>query len=189
MLLIEFPAIYCFSGHWASGRARSAVDVTEGFHAILAALAVHLLAALVGISWFIRYIFQHMTQAAVAILQKEKRILVCQRMRTARYGLKWEFPGGKVEEGESFFDCVQRELLEELSIAINAFDRSELQVNRYDDGGIFEVMYFFVSRFEGTPVNNAFEQICWVTLDELRSLDILEGNKSLVSQMNEDMFI
>jgi len=130
-----------------------------------------------------------MTQAAVAILQKEKRILICQRKKDARYALKWEFPGGEVEEGESFFECAKREVREELSIAIDAFDRSESQINRYDDGGVFEVMYFFVSRFEGVPVNNAFEQIRWVTLDELRSLDILEGNKPLVSRMHEDMFL
>ena len=130
-----------------------------------------------------------MTQAAVAILQKEKRIFVCQRKKNARYALKWEFPGGKVEEGESLFDCAKREVREELSITFDAFDRSESQINRYDDGGVFEVTYFFVSRFEGVPVNNAFEQIRWVTLDELRSLDILEGNKPLVSRMREDMFL
>ena len=129
-----------------------------------------------------------MTQAAVAILQKEKRILICQRKKTAPYALKWEFPGGKVEEGESFFDCVKREVLEELSITINVSDRSESQINRYDDGGVFEVMYFFVSRFEGTPVNSAFEQIRWVTLDELKSLDILEGNKPIVARMSGELF-
>lgn len=130
-----------------------------------------------------------MTQAAVAILQKEKRILICQRKKDARYALKWEFPGGKVEEGESFFECAKREVREELSMTIDAFDQSESQINRYDDGGVFEVMYFFVSRFEGVPVNNAFEQIRWVTLEELRSLDILEGNKPLVSRMDEGMFL
>ena len=129
-----------------------------------------------------------MTRAAVAIIQKDRRILICQRKKKSRYGLKWEFPGGKVEEGESFFDCMKRELREELSIAIDKFDRSESQINRYDDGGVFEVMYFFVSRFEGTPVNNAFEQIRWVTLPELRSLDILEGNKPIVARMNEATF-
>jgi 8-oxo-dGTP diphosphatase len=145
-------------------------------------------AARVGISWFIRYIFQDMTQAAVAILQKEKRILVCQRKKNARYALKWEFPGGKREEGETFFDCAKREVQEELSIAIDTFDRSESQINRYDDGGVFEVTYFFVSHFEGTPVNNAFEQIRWVTLEELRSLDLLEGNKPIVERMTETLF-
>jgi 8-oxo-dGTP diphosphatase len=129
-----------------------------------------------------------MTQAAVAIIQEEKRILICQRKKSARYGLKWEFPGGKVEEGESFFDCLKRELREELSIVVETVDRSESQINRYDDGGVFEVMYYFVSRFDGSPVNNAFEQIRWVTLAELRSLDILEGNKSIVARLSEAMF-
>jgi len=129
-----------------------------------------------------------MIQAAVAILQKEKRILVCQRKKNARYGLKWEFPGGKVEKGESFFECVRREVREELSITIDAFDRSESQINRYDDGGSFEVTYFYVSQFEGTPVNNAFEQIRWVTIDELRSLDVLEGNKPIIDRISDAIF-
>ena len=129
-----------------------------------------------------------MTQAAVAIIYKENRILVCQRKKIARYGLKWEFPGGKVKQGESLFDCVRREVKEELSLTIETYDRSESQVNRYDDGGVFEVTYFFVSHFEGSPVNNTFEQVRWVTLAELRSLDILEGNKPLVARMSEAMF-
>ena len=129
-----------------------------------------------------------MTQAAVAIIQKDKRILICQRRKNSRYGLKWEFPGGKVEPGESFFDCVKRELSEELSIVIQTSDRSESQVNRYDDGGIFEVMYFFVSKFDGTPVNNVFEQIRWVSLEELKSFDMLEGNKPIVERLTEAMF-
>jgi mutator protein MutT len=129
-----------------------------------------------------------MIQAAVAIIQKERRILLCQRKKSSRYGLKWEFPGGKVEHGESFFDCVKRELREELSIIVENFDSQESQVNRYDDGGVFEVMYFFVSHFEGTPENNAFEQIRWVTLTELKALDILEGNKSVVARMTEALF-
>jgi 8-oxo-dGTP diphosphatase len=129
-----------------------------------------------------------MTQAAVAILHKEDRILICQRKKEARYALKWEFPGGKVEKGEALFDCLKRELREELSITVETFDRSETQVNRFDDGGVFEVTYFFVSRFEGTPVNNAFHEIRWVTLGELRSLDILEGNKSVVARLSEAMF-
>jgi 8-oxo-dGTP diphosphatase len=156
---------------------------------VLGSGAVILLSEHVGISRFIRYIFQVMTRAAVAILQKDKRILICQRKKTARYALKWEFPGGKVERGESFFDCLRREVREELTLTIEAFDRSESQINRYDDGGVFEVMYFFVSRFEGMPVNNAFEQIRWVTLDELQSLDILEGNKPIVARMSETMFL
>jgi 8-oxo-dGTP diphosphatase len=143
----------------------------------------------IGISRFIRYIFPPMVRAAVAILQQEKRVLICQRKKHSRYELKWEFPGGKVEVGESLLECLKRELREELSIEIDGVDRSESRVNRYGDGGDFEVSYFFVSRFTGTPTNNVFEQIRWVTLAELKTLDILEGNKPLVAHLNEAIFL
>jgi len=124
-----------------------------------------------------------MTRAAVAILRKEKRFLVCQRKKGSRYELKWEFPGGKVEGGETILDCLKRELREELSVDVEIVDRSVSQVNRYDDGGEFEVTFFFVSRFAGEPVNNVFEQIRWVTIEELKSLDILEGNRIIIETM------
>jgi 8-oxo-dGTP diphosphatase len=130
-----------------------------------------------------------MTRAAVAILQDNRRILVCQRLKNSRYGLKWEFPGGKVEPGESAQDCIKREMREELSIDVETIGVMKSQVNRYDDGGVFEVTYCFILQFSGKPVNNAFEETRWVTLTELKSLDILEGNKSFVSTLDETMFL
>ncbi len=143
---------------------------------------------IVGFPRFIRYIFAEMIRAAVAILSKDKRVFVCQRKKNTRYALKWEFPGGKIESGESALDCLKRELREELSIDINDVDRTESQVNRYDDGGVFEVTYCYVSRFAGIPTNNTFEQIRWVTITELKALDILEGNKSVVANLSESLF-
>lgn len=143
---------------------------------------------IVGFPRFIRYIFAEMIRAAVAILSKDKRVFVCQRKKNTRDALKWEFPGGKIESGESALDCLKRELREELSIDINDVDRTESQVNRYDDGGVFEVTYCYVSRFAGIPTNNTFEQIRWVTITELKALDILEGNKSVVANLSESLF-
>jgi mutator protein MutT len=130
-----------------------------------------------------------MTRAAVAILRENGRILVCQRKKNSRYELKWEFPGGKVESGESVPDCVNRELREELSINVEIIGPMKSQVNRYDDGGVYEVTYCFILQFSGRPVNNAFDEIRWVTLTELRSMDILEGNKSFVSNLDESIFL
>ena len=83
---------------------------------------------------------------------------------------------------------MKRELREELSIVIGTVDGSELQINKYDDGGTFEVMYFFVSKFEGTPVNNVFEEIRWVPLGDLRCFDMLEGNRPIVDRLTEARF-
>ena len=130
-----------------------------------------------------------MTRAAVGILRDNRRVLVCQRKKNSRYELKWEFPGGKVESGESVQDCVRRELREELSIEVGTIGAMKSQVNRYDDGGVFDVTYCFILQFSGKPVNNAFEEIRWVTLTELRSMDILEGNETLVSELDESVFL
>lgn len=127
-----------------------------------------------------------MTRVAVAILRREGKVLICQRKEGARYGLKWEFPGGKLEPNETTIHCLERELREELSIQLNGIERMELQTADYDDGGKFEVAYCFVSEFEGEPRNNVFQEIRWVTLDELKQLDILEGNKLFVKQLTHE---
>ena len=127
-----------------------------------------------------------MTRVAVGILRKDGKVLVCQRKKGGRYELKWEFPGGKVEPGETVLDCLNRELREELSIEMQAIERMELTTADYSDGGRFEVAYCSISEFIGEPINNVFEEIRWATLDELRTLDILEGNKDFVARLTHE---
>jgi 8-oxo-dGTP diphosphatase len=124
-----------------------------------------------------------MIRVAVAVLCKENKILACQRKSGSRYGLRWEFPGGKLEDNESSADCIRRELREELSItAVNPL-LLETRQAFYDDGGWFEVSYFLVRDFSGEPQNNIFEQIRWLALEELKKLDNLEGNRSFIERL------
>jgi len=125
-----------------------------------------------------------MTRVAVGILRKNGKILACQRKKGSRYEFKWEFPGGKLEPGETPLQCLQRELREELSIDVNKVQKMEFQSAFYDDGGMFEVAYCHVSDFSGDPQNNVFENIRWVDAAELRRLDILEGNRSFVDKLD-----
>jgi mutator protein MutT len=124
-----------------------------------------------------------MTDVAVAILGKDKKILICQRKKNGRYGLKWEFPGGKLEPGESVEQCLRRELQEELLLTIHSIEHIKTEAAYYEDGGMFNVSYCFVSGYDGEPQNNVFEQIRWVTLDELKQTDMLKGNKSFIAQL------
>lgn len=124
-----------------------------------------------------------MTKVAVGILKRNGTLLLCQRKRGSRYGLKWEFPGGKLEPGETVERCLQRELSEELSITVRRIDNIDVRTSHYDDGGTFEVAYCYVSEFDGEPKNNVFEQIRWVRPEELPGLDHLEGNAELVSML------
>ena len=119
----------------------------------------------------------------VGLLQRDGKVLLCQRKRGARYELKWEFPGGKVEPGETPEQAVARELSEELSINIRGAELIEKSRAGYSDGNTYDVSYFRVTSFAGEPRNNVFEQIRWVGLQELSEFDILEGNKSFVDAL------
>jgi len=125
-----------------------------------------------------------MIKVAVGILRRNGTVLVCQRKRGGRYELKWEFPGGKFEPGETAEQCLCRELHEELSIENVTIDRIEKQTAFYADGGLYEVTYCFVSAFGGHLRNNVFEDIRWVTPEELRSMDILDGNREIVRRLS-----
>ncbi len=124
-----------------------------------------------------------MTEVAVGLLRVNNLILICQRKHGGRYALKWEFPGGKLEPGESVEQCLRRELQEELSIEIHAIERIQIEAAYYEDGGMFNVSYCFVSGFDGDPQNNVFEQIRWVTIGELKIMDLLDGTKLFVEKL------
>ncbi len=124
-----------------------------------------------------------MTRVAVGIIRHDGTVLACQRKRGGRYELKWEFPGGKLEPGETVEQCLERELTEELSIRDVTVDRIEVQASEYADGGWFEVAYCHVAGFSGEITNNVFEDMRWVTPEELRKMDILEGNRDILNRL------
>jgi 8-oxo-dGTP diphosphatase len=124
-----------------------------------------------------------MTKVAVGIIERDGTILICQRKSGGRYGLKWEFPGGKLEPGETVEQCLKRELFEELSIHADGFELFDTRNAFYADGGMFEVAYCRVRSVTGEMRNNVFEDLRWVRPDELHSLDILEGNRPIIEML------
>lgn len=119
---------------------------------------------------------QNSTAVAVGILRRQGLVLLCQRAEGARYGLMWEFPGGKVEGGETPTRALERELREELSVDVRTVTPFHRQTSYYQDGGNFEVHYFFVDAWDGVIVNNVFQDIRWVRPGQLPDYDILKGN-------------
>lgn len=129
-----------------------------------------------------------MKEVAVGVLTHGDKVLACQRRSDARYPLKWEFPGGKIEPGESPSEALARELHEELDIRATVGKEFFRQEWTYPDGvtdpkkdGAFRVFYHYVHSFTGTPLNRVFHEIRWVSLAELEALDILEGNREAVA--------
>ena len=135
------------------------------------------------------YLFT-MTNVAVGIIIQtntsaldSNRVLMCQRKPTAAYPLKWEFPGGKVENAETIKDCLRRELLEELGIHADIGELFHRQQYVYPDSGTFDIFYHLVQSHSGTISNRAFSAIQWVPMNQLPQLDILEGNRDVVQKL------
>ncbi len=120
------------------------------------------------------------------ILTDRDRVLVCQRRVGSRFPLKWEFPGGKVEDGESPEDCLRRELLEELAIEAEVGPEIYRTEYRYPNGFAVRLLFFRILRYAGMPTNRAFERIEWARGADLTSYDFLEADRELVERMARD---
>jgi 8-oxo-dGTP diphosphatase len=110
------------------------------------------------------------------------RILVCQRHRSDSYGLQWEFPGGKVRDGEDLKGSLQRELTEELAIEADVGEEVFRLRHRYPDRYV-EVVFFLVRAYRGTVRNRVFEAIAWVRRQDLTTYDFLEADRELVERI------
>ena len=97
--------------------------------------------------------------------------------------LKWEFPGGKIEDGEQPRDAMRRELEEELGIAAEVGEEVRRLIHEYPGGGSVELRFFEVRKYEGELENRIFREIRWVTRRELLDLDFLEADLGLVKDL------
>jgi 8-oxo-dGTP diphosphatase len=124
------------------------------------------------------------TTVVAAIIQRSGRILIGQRKDLGHHPLKWEFPGGKVEPGETPEAALIRELQEELGIQAR-IDR-ELMRYEYQYPGRSRILLIFyrVVDFEGEPRNLDFDQIRWELPELLREYDFLEGDAQFVGQVH-----
>ena len=122
------------------------------------------------------------TLVSAGIIIKEGRILICQRHHADPYGLQWEFPGGKVREGERLEDSLRRELAEELSIEAEVGEEVFRLRHRYPDRYV-EVVFFSVPAFRGRAQNQVFEAIAWASRAELVAYNFLEADQELVKRI------
>jgi 8-oxo-dGTP diphosphatase len=114
---------------------------------------------------------------------KADRLLVCQRHENSAFALKWEFPGGKVESGESDAAALRRELAEELGIVVQGMRPIFQDQHGYPDGPEVSLHFFKILAYDGEPKNLVFQRIEWVELSQLEGFDFLEGDRRLISKL------
>jgi len=97
-----------------------------------------------------------MKLVAAALILQDGKLLICQRTRHQPMPLKWEFPGGKIEEGEQPRDAMRRELDEELGIEANVGEEVARIRHSYKGGAQVELRFFVVHQFAGEIENRIF---------------------------------
>src|ERR1700734_2448152 len=97
-----------------------------------------------------------MKQVVAAVIEQNGKLLVCQRTRHQTMPLKWEFPGGKIEEGEQPRDALRRELEEELGINATIGDEAARIQHAYPNGGSVELRFFVVREYQREIENGIF---------------------------------
>jgi 8-oxo-dGTP diphosphatase len=108
------------------------------------------------------------------VIRRGERYLVCQRPAHKRHGGLWEFPGGKLEPGETMLVAARRELSEELSVGVQSIQGVEFAIN--DPGSPF-VIEFCRVQIDGDPVCLEHQSIAWVTLGELLELALAPSDR------------
>ena len=115
-------------------------------------------------------------EIVAALIRRDGTYLVAQRMADDAYGSLWEFPGGKIESGETPQQALRREMNEELGIDVEVGNR----VVAYDDES--DVLRINVTLYEcsilhGEPVPLECSDVCWLTLDQIADKPLAPADK------------
>ena len=120
-----------------------------------------------------------MIDVVAAVIKKDNKYLIAQRNRNKHFALHWEFPGGKVDSGETFEIALEREITEELSIGIKIYKKVSSQMHK-DDKINVKVHYFLCEHSDGKIILSEHEDLKWVTKKELYSYRMAPGDSKII---------
>ena len=123
-------------------------------------------------------------RVVAGIVIEAGRVLIARRTEAQSFGLQWEFPGGKVEAGETDGEALAREFREELGIEVEAEDLYDRIRYRDVRGRDLEVVFLRARRIAGEPRNLEVDAVAWVAKDELGKVDFIPANRRIVERLS-----
>jgi 8-oxo-dGTP diphosphatase len=119
-----------------------------------------------------------------AVIEEQGRYLIAQRKKDSHQGLRWEFPGGKVESGESPEICLGREIKEELNVNIEVGDIFKVISHIYEDKQVILLCYK-CKILSGTPRPIECEDYKWVTPEQMTGFDFAPADVPVVEALQK----
>ena len=125
-----------------------------------------------------------MKDVTAAVIIKDEKILICKRSKNDKQGGKWEFPGGKIEAGETPEECLKREIKEELDLNIKVIDKLGENIYEYP-GGAIKLITFHADLLDGNLKLNVHDDYKWVTKDKLKEFDFAPADIFFVNMLDK----
>ncbi|WP_407313927.1 8-oxo-dGTP diphosphatase MutT [Desulfosporosinus sp. SB140] len=127
-----------------------------------------------------------MKEVTAAIILKDNKVLIAQRAPGENLEGKWEFPGGKIEPGETPVDCLKREIQEELEVDIDVLDYFGHSIYNYSNGTI-KLIAFLCRWLSGDFTLKVHSQLAWVNCQELENYDFSPADIPLVQKLRSEI--
>ena len=124
-----------------------------------------------------------MVEVAAAIMLKADRVLIARRRAGLRHAGKWEFPGGKIESGETPQQCLVRELKEEFDIRVEIGRFFEENTHQYQRGPV-RIVSYCVRWLSGDLTLRDHDNWQWVSPETLMNFDLLPGDVPLAQRLD-----
>ncbi|RXK84987.1 (deoxy)nucleoside triphosphate pyrophosphohydrolase [Chlorobaculum sp. 24CR] len=119
-----------------------------------------------------------------AIIERDGRFLIARRPAGKHLARKWEFPGGKVEAGESEAEALDRELLEELGVRVEILDRLTPVEHSYSDRSL-RLIAFRCRIAAGVPDAGEHEELRWIEIGEADAFDFPEADLPILVEYRQ----
>jgi len=121
-------------------------------------------------------------KVAAGLVFKDEKLLITKRLKNIHLGGMWEFPGGKLELGESYEICLKREMFEELGVKVNVSYEFEEILHQYSEMTVL-IKFFICSLSSGTPKAIQCSEFLWINRRDLTRYNFPAADIKVINQL------